>query len=170
MNDGKKRSYGYQRRHFRPLPDHRKAFGLANLDPLCSPWRFSPRVWGSSRGAQLWQQFAHRATNLLQGRLAMSAFPRMQGDACEVASQHQQVVGDSDSHLARSAASAGPRRGWDGDLVVENAGTSHAQKKVCRSWEPVRSVRCCMSLGIAFSKAARGAAPAMLNGCAKVAR
>src|SRR5215469_14647758 len=77
MKRRENRSNGHQWRHIGHLSNDWKAFGLADVDPFCSAWRFSTGLWGASRGAQLWQQFAHRATHLLQSWFAMAVFPRV---------------------------------------------------------------------------------------------
>lgn len=44
----------------------RKPRGCAHFGPFCSPRRFSTGVCWTSRGTQLWQQFAHSPANLLR--------------------------------------------------------------------------------------------------------
>jgi hypothetical protein len=83
-----------QGRHFRFLMNDPKALSLANAGPFLSPGRFSARLWGTSRGAQWGQQFAHSPTYLLRGRLAILVLPRAKRWRGPVTREDQQIVGN----------------------------------------------------------------------------
>src|SRR5947209_14815399 len=97
MRQRVKRLDRHQFRGFWRLPHDRKALGLANCRPFCSPRRFSAGLWGTSRGPQLWQQFVHPATHLLGSRFPLFAFPRMKLPGDQRTCQDHVIVGNGDN-------------------------------------------------------------------------